>query len=105
VARQEVTARQNRIVWTKRATQHLRAAYEYWSKEKSEDAADVMLDRIFSTVELLESNPDIGRHGRITKTRELVLGRLPFLLAYRAHRNKIEILALLHGSRKWPERF
>ena len=64
-----------------------------------------MLERIFSTVELLESNPEIGRRGRVSGTRELVLGRLLFLVAYRARRNKIEILALLHSARKWPERF
>ena len=83
----------------------MRAAYDYWAKEKSEHAADVMLDRIFSTVELLEGNPEIGRAGRISGTRELILGRLPFLLAYRPRRTKIAILALLHGARKWPERF
>jgi toxin ParE1/3/4 len=94
-----------RVVWTKHATKHLRAAYEYWRREKSEDAADLMLERIFSTVELLESHPELGRSGRITITRELVLHPLPFLLAYRVRRNKIEILALLHGARKWPPTF
>jgi toxin ParE1/3/4 len=105
VAQSKVTVRQTKLIWTKRATRDLRAGYEYWSKEKSEDAADLMLDRIFSTVELLESNPELGRPGRIAETREFLLGQLPFLLAYRARRNKVEVLALLHGARKWPERF
>lgn len=94
-----------RIVWTKRATRHLRAAYEYWAREKSEDAADTMLDRIFSAVELLENHAEIGRPGRISGTRELALTPLPFRLAYRGKRTKIEIVALLRGVRKWPERF
>ena len=94
-----------KIVWTKRATRHLRDAYEYWKKEKSEDAADLMLDRIFSVVELLERNPEIGRPGRIAASRELILHPLPFLLAYRLRSRKIEIIALLHGARKWPTRF
>jgi toxin ParE1/3/4 len=94
-----------RVVWTKRALKHLRAAYEYWRRETSEDAADEMLDRIFSTVELLENYPELGRAGRISNTRELVLHPLPFLLAYRTGRSKVEIIALLHGSRKWPARF
>ncbi len=93
-----------KIVWTKRAEQHLHAAYRYWSSEKSEAAADLMMERILSTVELLDQNPEIGRPGRITATRELVLKPLPFVLAYRIRRGRIEIAALLHGARKWPER-
>ena len=94
-----------RIVWTRRASRHLHAAYEYWRREQSEDAADLMLDRIFSAVELLEHHAEMGRHGRVPNTRELALHPLPFLLAYRVRRGKIEIAALLHGSRKWPNAF
>jgi toxin ParE1/3/4 len=92
-----------KIVWTKRAEQHLRTAYLYWSSEKSERAADVMLERILSTVELLEHNPELGRPGRVATTRELALKPSSFVLVYRVRRNKIEITALLHGARKWPE--
>ena len=94
-----------RIVWTKRTTRQLRAAYDYWTREQSEDSADIMIDRIFSVVEFLEHHPELGRTGRIHNTRELILKPLPFLLAYRASRKKIEVLALLHGSRKWPAAF
>jgi toxin ParE1/3/4 len=64
-----------------------------------------MLDRIFSAVELLQHFPGAGRPGRITGSRELVIVPTPFLVAYRVRRSKIEILALLHGARKWPEAF
>jgi toxin ParE1/3/4 len=92
-----------KIVWTRRAEQHLRAAYRYWSSEKPESSADIMLERILSTVEHLEHNSELGRLGRIATSRELILRPLPFVLAYRVRRDKIEILALLHGARKWPE--
>ena len=92
-----------KIVWTRRATRHLRAAYEYWAREQSGDAADLMIERILSTVELLEHHPELGRQGRVAGTRELVLHPLPFLLAYRMKHSRVEILALLHGSRKWPD--
>lgn len=94
-----------KIVWTRRATRHLQAAYNYWLAQSSEPAADQMLDRIFSVVELLQENPEMGRPGRIATTRELVLSPLPFLLAYRLRRNKVEILSLLHGARRWPTFF
>jgi toxin ParE1/3/4 len=63
-----------------------------------------MPKRILSTVESLEHNPEMGRPGRIATTRELILKPLPFVLAYRVRRDKIEITALLHGARKWPGR-
>jgi toxin ParE1/3/4 len=97
--------REMKIVWTRRANKHLRAAYRYWAQEKSDAAAHQMLDRIFSAVELLEQHPEMGREGRISGTRELVLAPTPFLIAYRIHRRRIELVALLHGSRKWPEHF
>ena len=92
-----------RVVWTRKASRHLRAAYDYWGREKSPDAADAMLQRIFAAVELLEQFPEAGRPGRISGTRELVIAPTPFLVAYRVRRTKVEIVALLHGARKWPD--
>lgn len=92
-----------KIVWTRKASQHLRAAFDYWARERSPASADNMLDRIFSGVELLGQYPGAGRPGRIPGTRELVIFPTPFLIAYRVGRGKIEILALLHGARKWPD--
>jgi toxin ParE1/3/4 len=92
-----------KIVWTRRASRHLRSAYEYWARESSRAEANTMLGRIFSAVEMLESHPEAGRSGRVPGTRELVLVPTPFLIAYRVRSGKIEILALLHGGRKWPD--
>jgi toxin ParE1/3/4 len=94
-----------KIVWTRKASRHLRAAYDYWAGEGSPIAADTMIDRIFSAVELLQRLPATGRQGRILGSRELVVVPTPFVVAYRVRRGKIEILALLHGARKWPEAF
>lgn len=94
-----------KIVWTRRATRHLRSAYELWTQKTSAGAADLMIDQIFSAVEVLQQHPELGRTGRISGTRELVLVPLPFILAYRTRRMKIEILAILHGARKWPSEF
>ena len=94
-----------KIVWTRRATRHLSAAYDYWARESSPSAADEMLERIFSAVEVLERHPEAGRRGRVSGTRELVILSTPFLVAYRIQHKGIEVLALLHGARKWPGRF
>lgn len=94
-----------KVVWTRKASRHLRAAYDYWTRETSEASADTMLDRIFSAVQLLERFPEAGRRGRVPGTRELVIVPTPFLVAYRVRRSKVEIVSLLHRSRKWPEEF
>jgi toxin ParE1/3/4 len=92
-----------KVVWTEKATAHLHAAYDYWAAEKSPQAADKMLERIFSAVEMLERHPGAGRTGRIAGTRELLILPTPFVVAYRLQKDAIQILALLHGARKWPE--
>jgi toxin ParE1/3/4 len=94
-----------KVVWTRKASRHLRAAYDYWARESSPTAADMTLERIFSAVEQLERFPGAGRPGRVSGTRELVIVPTPFLVTYRVRRGKIEIIALLHGARKWPEQF
>ncbi|PYY16119.1 MAG: type II toxin-antitoxin system mRNA interferase toxin, RelE/StbE family [Acidobacteria bacterium] len=92
-----------KVLWTSRATQQLHAAYDYWSAEHSPQAGDRMLERILSAVQMLEKYPDAGRHGRIPGTREIVIPRTPFLIPYRLQHDKVQILAILHGARKWPE--
>jgi toxin ParE1/3/4 len=94
-----------KVVWTRKASRHLRAAYDFWARESSNAGAGTMLDRIFRAIELLERFPEAGRQGRVPGTRELVITPTPFLVAYRIRRDKIEILSLLHGGRKWPEQF
>ena len=53
-------------------------------------------------VTTLEDHPFLGRPGRIDGTRELVIGRYPYIVAYR-QTAAIEILAVVHTSRRWPD--
>lgn len=94
-----------KAVWTRTASRHLRSAYDYWSRESSLSSADTMLERVFSAVELLERYPEAGRRGRVSGTREFVIGPTPFLIAYRTRNSRIQIVALLHGAKKWPKNF
>jgi addiction module RelE/StbE family toxin len=94
-----------KILWTRKASRHLRAAYEYWASQSSVKAGDIMLNRIFTAVELLERFPEARRLGRIDGTRELTILPAPFVVVYRVQPNQIEVIALFHGSRKWPATF
>jgi toxin ParE1/3/4 len=53
-------------------------------------------------VDQLLKQPRLGRPGRVKGTRELVVGKTPFIVVYRILGNNIEILNLLHGAQRWP---
>jgi toxin ParE1/3/4 len=59
-------------------------------------------NRIRQQVETLRQFPESGRPGRIEGTRELVIDRTPYIVAYRINANIVRILRVLHGSRRWP---
>ena len=92
-----------KIRWTPLAAGHLESAYDYLAGDRPGAAAEA-IERILSAVEALERHPLMGRKGRIQRTRELVVTGTPFLVAYRVKAEQIEILAVLHGARRWPER-
>jgi toxin ParE1/3/4 len=93
-----------KVRWTALATDHLKSAHEYIAAEDVA-AADRLIERILSAVQALGQHPQLGRKGRVEGTRELVLTGTPFIVAYRLRHDQVEILAVLHGARRWPERF
>jgi toxin ParE1/3/4 len=97
-------AAQLNLHWTPIAIAHLHAAYDYVA-EDSVAAAESLLDRIFTAAEAATRFPQIGRQGRVAGTRELVIAGTPFVVAYRPRRNQIDVLAVFHGARRWPEEF
>ena len=93
-----------KLVWTKQAIADLDNAYDYIA-ETAPEAAGVIIERIENSLESLRQFPEMGRPGRVKDTREVVIPRTPFILPYRVRKNRIEILAVLHGSRRWPDNF
>jgi len=65
-------------------------------------AAIAQGDEIESQVTLLQDNHLMGRPGRVRGTRELVVVRTAYIVAYRIKGNHIQILRVLHGSQSWP---
>jgi toxin ParE1/3/4 len=53
----------------------------------------------------LSKFPNSGRPGRIEGTRELIAGKYPYIIAYRARHQRVEILDVIHTARLWPESF
>jgi plasmid stabilization system protein ParE len=46
----------------------------------------------------------MGRAGRVTGTRELVVAGTPYIVPYRVRVEAVEILRVFHAARKWPEK-
>src|SRR3712207_1292111 len=67
-------------------------------------AAGEVINHIYSAVRSL-ADPElhhIGRPGRWPGTRELVLS-VSYIVPYRVTEKAIEILAVIHMAREWPE--
>ena len=89
------------IVWTARALRDLASLREYISRERPA-TAERQIERILTAIERLTAFPASGRPGRRAETRELVISRTPYLVAYRIRGELIELLAVLHGRQRWP---
>ncbi len=89
-----------KIFWTRQAVSDLSSALDCAACEKP-TAASRAAQVIVKSVESLLLNPDLGRPGRVKGTRELAVPGTPLLLSYGLRGERIEILALIHGARKW----
>jgi toxin ParE1/3/4 len=49
-----------------------------------------------------QTQPAMGRPGRIAGTRELVVPDTPYVIPYRVRRERLELIAVFHGHQKWP---
>jgi addiction module RelE/StbE family toxin len=82
-----------KVLWRRRAIADLARLRE----ELTAEAAATSIERIEQALVQLARFPLSGRTGRIAGTRELVVPRTPFVVAYVVLEN-VEILAVIHGS-------
>ena len=85
-----------RVIWSPRAIRHLIALREYIAKDSEENAARIA-ERLLGAVELLATQPEMGRPGRVLGTRELVVADKGYIIPYRVHRDRLELMAVFHG--------
>jgi toxin ParE1/3/4 len=93
-----------KLRYTRLALADLEQAHDFILAENPR-AAQAVMARIREAVERLVTFPDSGRPGRVDGTRELVVANTPFVIAYRVTPGTIDILAVIHGSRRWPSSF
>jgi toxin ParE1/3/4 len=90
-----------KIVWLARAVADRDAQIGYIAKDSILAALDVG-DRLMVAVARLGEYPDMGREGRVSGTRELVVGRTSLVVIYRVKAGRVEVLRVLHGAQMWP---
>jgi toxin ParE1/3/4 len=93
-----------RVRWLRTALANLDAEAEYIA-EDNPGAAGRVVQRVFRAVDLLKTNPALGRAGRVAGTRELVVPETPYIIPYRVRKDAVEILRVFHAARKWPAKF
>ena len=91
-----------KLVWTPPAIRDLQSLRSYIAHDKP-SAARKQVEIILTAVAGLAHFPDSGRPGRKTGTRELVIGKTPYLAIYRNQGGTLEILRILHGRQSWPD--
>jgi len=87
------------VVWSRRAIRNFIELREYIEKD-SEQNAVLVAGRILKAVDLLQTHPELGRPGRVLGTRELVVPDTPYIIPYRIRRERLQLIALIHGRQK-----
>ena len=87
------------------AQQDLRDIRAFISQENPGSAKKIVTRIVTLVRQQLTSNPEIGRIGRVSGTRELVISNTPFIVPYRIRGEHIDILRVYHAARMWPEQF
>ena len=92
------------VVWTTPALSDLDQIQDFIGRDSPAAAYRVTSSIIGKAARLLADNPMIGRRGRVNGTRELVIAGTAYIVVYRVKQD-VEILAVVHGAREWPEGF
>ena len=92
------------IVWSPRAIGHLADLRAHIARDHP-DAADHVALALLAAVERLADLPSLGRPGRVSGTRELVVPGTPYVIPYRVRGARLEVIAVFHGRQRWPTRF
>ena len=93
-----------RLRWTVPALRDLEQIGDYIARDNPA-AANRVISRILDQADILMGYPHLGRPGRVRETRELVATDTPYILPYRVRDEEVQILAVIHGARRWPLRF
>jgi toxin ParE1/3/4 len=87
--------------WTDAAVADLERIADYLFEQTPQHAPRVV-QAIYDAPAKLREFPGLGRPGRVSGTRELVLTALPYIVVYVHTGEVIHLARILHGAQKWP---
>ncbi|HEX7788929.1 MAG TPA: type II toxin-antitoxin system RelE/ParE family toxin [Afipia sp.] len=90
-----------RLEWSPLAMDDRERIFDFIENDDPRAAMSVD-ERIAAQVLVLMRFPEGGRPGRIEGTRELVVRRTPYIVAYRVDKDCVRILRVLHSAQLWP---
>jgi toxin ParE1/3/4 len=93
-----------KLRWTKPALHDLEALGDYIARSNPA-AAKRTVTAILEQADKLTAHPHVGRPGRVPETRELVVVGTPFIVPYRVRDVEVQVLAVVHSAREWPDAF
>jgi len=93
-----------RIKWLRLALNDINEIAEFIALDNPV-AAPKVVSIIYDRVKLLSEHPNMGRHGRVANTRELVITGIPFIIPYRINNNVLEVIRVFHSSMDWKSNF
>ncbi len=93
------------VEWSTEALDDLEELRGY-IEARNPQAAFGLFVAIVEHVAQLPKHPNLGRPGRVPGTRELVVPRTRYVIAYTVIVSRtIRILGVRHGARNWPDAF
>lgn len=92
------------VLWLEQALVDLDEALAYISQDNPAAAERLSIEVLAKADQLLSEHPYGGRQGRVAGTRELIVHKT-YVLAYRVERDRVEVLAVVHSARLWPDVF
>jgi toxin ParE1/3/4 len=94
-----------RVIWREQAEADLDEHFNYLRRRGAGAVALRTAITIRQRVAMLADHPGLGRLGRLTDTRELVIARTPFIVMYSVDQrlDTVTILRVLHGAQQWPD--
>ena len=63
------------------------------------EAANKVACKIWETTRIISDHPAMGRPGRVSGTRELVISGTSYIIPYRLKADEVQILRGLHAAR------
>lgn len=92
-----------RLHWSELALNDREGIFSYIETDNPRAAVEMDL-RIRDETRTLLDFPSAGRPGRLQGTREFVIPGSPYIAPCRIENDRVVILRVLHGARRWPKR-